>query len=216
MQTLSTITFVMKAILESIRSKYPEITTQYSQDLSYVYSEQESRSNSQMNSQETNTSLPLLVWNRSNLRPTILGGRGTRFSAYEENTTKKSDVLHYRTAHLEFDFRFSLVDKDVATVESFEIDYLSKEGLGRITEVDVDFSSADLGTLRYYIEWDKSLSNFITNTDTNSYSSVDGIARVWGYFVSLIGESPVITDVKLKLEERYNNSLIESVQTYNP
>ena len=202
MQTLTTTTYVLQGLLREIHEKYPTFNFVYSKALQYPYDELQERGNNNTNSTVT-TSFPLMGFNRTNLRNSLLGSRGNRFSAYGAIPNTVSDVIKYRVAHCELDFNFQIVDKDVATIESFELDYLSKEGLGRITEFDVDFSPAEIGILHYYVTWNPELINFNMNSDENSYISIDGSATIRGFFVSLYGQSPLITSIKATLYEGF-------------
>ena len=202
MDTITTTTFVLQALKREITNKYPEMSFVYSVSLQYPYTELQDRADSSDNFIKP-SNLPLMAFNRSTLRPSELGSRGNRFSAYLSIPDTPTNVTKYRTAHCEFDFNFSIVDKDMAAIESFELDFMSKEGLGRITEFEVDFSSAGLGLLKYYITWNPQLSDLDISTDQNSYVSLGGNATIRGFFVSLYGESPVITSINLALNDQF-------------
>lgn len=204
MQTLSTTTFVGQALIREIKKKYPNWRFVFTPKQDYEGIVSDARGDASDNI-ITRTSFPLFAYNRSNLRPTELGQRGNRFTTYAAQPhVGTSDISTYRIAHCEFDFNFTLIDKDISTIESFEIDFLSKEGLGRITEIDVDFTSAGIGVLKYYVTWNVNLNNFDLNTDANSYTSISGAARILGWFVSLYGDSPIISSIGLGLKTRFH------------
>ncbi len=106
----------------------------------------------------------------------------------------------------EFDFRFLFVDKNISRIENFEIEYVNKkDGITGLTEFEVDLTGVDLGVWKYFIQWN-TLGELTANTLGNTYLSVDGSARIWGWFFGITGTTPIIRHITSKIYNRFDPS----------
>ncbi len=191
MEVLTTVTLVLGALREKIKEIHPDVTLVYDPSLSYETGVASGRINTNydVGSGDRNkpTALPLFLNNRSPLRPTETSlGRGSRTTYEEDELREKLSLTSFKSSHCEFDFRFMYIDKGIQRIENFEIQYVNKTGISGITEFDVDLTFADIGTWKYYISWNP-LGDLTTSKAGNNYLSLDGSARVYGWFLGITG-----------------------------
>lgn len=215
MAILTTVILSLNALTDAIADTYNDVTIRYDPSLDYESGEQIARSQSRYEDRDSNSDnreLPLLLFNRSSLRRAELGGRGpsTVYGSDEDRT--KLDLDTFTCIHGEYDFRFLYIDKNIESMERFEVDYISNNMIAGIQDCTVDLSGVDLGEWKYYVTWNPQLDDFTANSDNSSYVSISGSATVRGYFLSMTGTTPVIASINTKIFDK-QKQLIEQFNT---
>jgi len=211
MAILTTVVSAAAQVRNAIKEVYPEATVVYDQNLSYDTGETYSRITTSSTDFDnlSNTGLPLILHNRSVIRRSQVGGRPPMRTYEEDELKTKLELNKFSLAHCEFDFRFLYLDKDIASIESFEIDYVSENGIGDIKRVDLDLSAIDLGVWPYYITWNQPLDDLTMNINGSTYIGVGGSATVMGWFLTMTGTAKVIQTINTKIFDRSQNLLDE-------
>lgn len=195
MEVLSTITLVMKALIDKLKLVNPDMHAVYNPQMDYESSVNRIRANKGNQGTADKPSLPMLAYNRSSLRrnPDI-GQRSAKLAI--TNLNKVVGTLDsYKVFQGEFDFRFAYFTKEMADLESFEVEYNSYEGFTKETQITVNTNDPNIGTLTYFITWTFPLEDIDLAIDGNYFKSVAGSVKVAGWFISGKSTLPVIKQI---------------------
>ncbi|QIG71460.1 hypothetical protein EVB32_348 [Rhizobium phage RHph_TM39] len=193
MEVVSTVAMVVKALKTKFMDEYGIKHSVYDPELTFSRSASLSRMDKNYNEKDSERkTLPLLAYNRSVLRNEQLGSRTQRLAYNRIGTT--DDAKSLRIADCNFDFRFLYVSKDMAEIERFEIMYCSQESLNENIQLDVDVG--EYGVWPYYITWNYPLEDMVLNMDGTAYKSLTGSCTIRGRFLSFIGDTPLINEIR--------------------
>jgi hypothetical protein len=207
--SLATIVLSLKSIIDTIKTRYPELKYVYDENLEYKTSVEKLRMRHLIQS-TTSDAFPLFSFRRTVLHPYTYFKRPTNIQMVDLSDPFQGFADLIRTSYGTYDLEFNIYHPDMDWIEAFEVDYLMWQGLKSIREVTVPFP-AGLGDFTYQTVWDD-LNDLRVNVPEQYYKAVSGTVHVRGWFMSLLAppeENKVIKEVWLRIRNARGELLSE-------
>lgn len=206
---LTTIQLVLQQFIDELILKEPTLKHVTSTDLSYEQGITYLRADNNLkNTLKNFGEVPVLIWNRSPLRASSKLGKRT-FRPLERMPGGDT-ALCMKIVYGEFDFRYAYAHPDMFHIETFEINHILKQGLRVVEEFSLDLASYGLESLPYIAEWGD-LEDLQIQSEGIYHKMITGNVMIQGWFLSVIGESPVILEINTAISN-FNNAVITENQ----
>jgi len=197
---LATIVLSLKTVVDTVKSKYPELKYVYDEKLTYQSSVEKLRMRHVI--QNTNSdAFPLFSFRRSVLHTHEKLRRATNIQGVDLRDPTRGFAELIRTSYGTYDLEFNIYHPDMDWIEAFEVDYLMWQGLKSIRSVVVPFP-AELGDFTYQTIWDD-LADLHINVPDQYYKAVAGKIHVSGWFMSLLAppeNNKLIMEIWLRIK----------------
>lgn len=207
--SLATIVLSLKAVIDDVKTKYPNLKVVYDENLDYKSSVEKLRMRHLI--QDTKEmAFPLFSFRRSVLHPYSNLRRVTNIQGVDLRDPARGFAELVRVSFGTYDIDFNVYHPDMDWIEAFEVDYLNWQGLKNIRNITVSFP-AELGDFTYQTLWDD-LKDLRINVPEQYYKAISGTVHVYGWFMSLLEPSdknPLIKEIWLRIRDARNSLLME-------
>jgi len=207
--SLATIVLSLKAVMDDVKIKYPDLKVVYDENLDYATSVEKLRMR-HLIQDTTSNAFPLFSFRRTVLHPYDKFKRATNIQGVDFRDPDRGFAELIRTSYGTYDIEFNVYHPDMDWIEAFEVDYIMWQGLKNIRYVTVSFP-AGLGDFTYQTVWDD-LNDLRINVPSQYYKAVSGIAHVHGWFMSLLtppDTNNVIKEIWLRIRDAKGELMME-------
>ena len=203
MNAISTVGLVLDTYLSLFRAKISNIKLVYDEALTYETSISRWRTKNNMYCSKIET-YPLFSFKRSVLKhvDAAMGHRAITERVKNKINDTKTEI--YKALHAYTTLSFLYITETIEEVETFEVMYLSEDGISSIRAFSVDFSP--LGEFIYYTT-PKELADKTFESENNCYKMLAGEIDIRGYFPVLQRTGKHIFEIEAKIKNFWNSVL---------
>lgn len=204
---ISTITPVLKLVINSLKEWDPALSIVYDPTLTYDNSITNLRNyNTNLRISPTRT-FPLLAWNRSTFSHSEgFARRGTPVSgSVVKKVVGEYSAQTYVAVYGQLELNFIYIHQNFSSIEQFEILYTGRRASNEVTQVTLNLQ--DLGSFDYQVVWDLIEPNIQTSmADNGYYKFIGSNCKIRGAFFAL--------DTPVSLIEQVNDTIALSKLEY--
>lgn len=196
---ITTVTHVLRAFEDMVRTEMPNCRCIYDEELSYESALRAIYAQDNYENNAGNDPLPALAYNRTVLKDaeTPPGRRmKNNLGCIKIGTAPNQQIVTYSATHAEFEIQFLYITKSIEMQEKFEVVYNSNDGISGTREIQVDMG--ELGSFTYYLTFDDLIQKDIIHEDVY-YKGIIGSIKARGFYFTFKATNEIIKQINASI-----------------